>query len=224
MAAPKKKVRKSGVSAKPAAVKQLSLGARIHAFWIGENGIITLCMLAARQVRSPRSDVRRMAVLFVSSLGGLAVVGGVGGGKIYQWRVDASMREQALKAALAAQQVGENIGDFVGKRAEEAKRRNTTMVVGVFEMEVVEGNMRSPNSAELEIVVECDDKPTCDHIQKNGTPVRNEILSALSPMSREELLSREGKARLKRQIIERLNAFVPSGKIENVYFTRLVVG
>jgi flagellar basal body-associated protein FliL len=176
---------------------------------------------------SPDWPTRRMSMLFVLRLAGVVVVATL---SVHRYRV--------LKARgeFASEQPGpagvEHLGDFIGKQALEARRKNTTLVVGTFYVELrynaeVDSTKLVPgvaSAAEVEVVAECDLKKTCDFIEQHGSQARNEIINVLVPMDRDELMSRDGKRRLKKAIQDRLNAWIQDGRVENVYFSRLIVG
>lgn len=79
------------------------------------------------------------------------------------------------------------------------------------------------NIAELELVVECDSPDTHTYIEENLVQARNQLTDIFLSMERDDLLSREGKRKLKKRLIERLNGWMPRGKIQNVFFAKLVV-
>jgi hypothetical protein len=79
------------------------------------------------------------------------------------------------------------------------------------------------NMGMAEVVLLCDSPETRKWIQENIPVVRNEVLKAFSPMDREELLTKDGKLKLKNLIIKKLNAFLPEGTIQEIYFPRFVL-
>jgi flagellar basal body-associated protein FliL len=80
------------------------------------------------------------------------------------------------------------------------------------------------NNAEIEIVVVCESREICDTILKRITEARNEITNALTPLGREELLSRDGKKRVKRTVVERLNKWLgQDGLVIDIFFNRFVI-
>ena len=60
--------------------------------------------------------------------------------------------------------------------------------------------------------------------QDNLDQVRNQITNVLLPLERDQLLSREGKKKLKKALIERLNVWLPKGKVDDVFFSKLLLG
>src|SRR6185312_11573456 len=124
---------------------------------------------------------------------------------------------------------GQNLDDFIAKQAELAKRKFSVQSLGSFTVEIKtpkEETHRAAgvmNLADLEIVVECDVKSTCDFVEGRTAQIRNLVTDVLVPMEREDLLSKSGKAALKKKIIEKINSWLPAGKIENLYFDKLVV-
>lgn len=80
------------------------------------------------------------------------------------------------------------------------------------------------NLAELEIVVVCDGKETRDFMAASKVRVRSHLLSVLTTLDREELLSKEGKKRLREMLKRSLNDWLSEGKILELYFSKVVVG
>ena len=64
------------------------------------------------------------------------------------------------------------------------------------------------NMAEVEIQVQCDKKETCDFLDGQSAKVKDEVTQVFTAMERDELLSKEGKKKMKRKIIDRLNLFL----------------
>lgn len=129
---------------------------------------------------------------------------------------------------------GRNFGDFIKKQADEAKLRHSTQSLGVFSIELkappkdADGNTPKRSKsvmdlAEVEIIVECDEKETCDFIEDRMPLVRNEVTGLFTAMERDDLLSREGKRKLRNKIQAKLNLWLPSGKVQNIYFTKLII-
>ncbi len=124
---------------------------------------------------------------------------------------------------------GQHLGEFIGKQAEEAKRRHTTLNIGAYtvELKAVPGIVAPRgvnNMAQLELIVECDTKTTCAFLQDNHVAVRNQLTNVFTALEREELMSIEGKKRIKRRIIDRINSWLPSGRVERIYIVKLAVG
>jgi flagellar basal body-associated protein FliL len=120
------------------------------------------------------------------------------------------------------------VAEFIAKQAEEAKRRNTTLNLGDFivELKFAPGEVRPRgvmNMAELQIVIECDVKETCVYIDTNLVQVRNELTNVFVAIDREEVMSLEGKKRLKKILMERLNMWLPKGRVQSLFFAKFVV-
>ncbi len=111
---------------------------------------------------------------------------------------------------------------------EPSKNGLPTFTIGKFNIE-----LKGPKNGkrvrgllqivEMELVVECDTKKTCAYIEQNIAPVRGEVTDVFTPIDREEILSREGKRRFLREVIDKINNFLPDGKIENIYINKMVI-
>ena len=158
---------------------------------------------------------------------GVLVLGGI---YFNQIRED----KKLLTPITATGEQGKNFGDFIKKQSEEAKLRHSTQSLGVFSIELkgppkdAEGNTPKRaksvmDLAEVEIIVECDEKETCEFIEDRMPLVKNEVTGLFTAMEREDLLSREGKRKLQNRILSKLNLWLPTGKIQKVYFTKLII-
>jgi flagellar basal body-associated protein FliL len=171
-------------------------------------------------LRSPDQPTRRMSIFFFLSLVGMAIVVGVAAKRFYDLKHEQFMaQERAMEAKM---------GEFFAKQAEEAKRKGTTQSLGQFilELKPIPNQRQVPgvvNMAEVELVAQCDERDTCTYIEENIARVRNEVTNIFVAFDRDELLSREGKKRIKKSLLDKLNLWLPKGKIEEIYFSRLVI-
>lgn len=150
--------------------------------------------------------VSSAVALFVAVAGGMAValVRGFGGGGRH-----APLNPVKTRLALLA---------------EEALKKNNTFTLGAFEVELTPAKQDgTPFLAEFELVAQCLTQEACDFLERHPDLVRSEINAVLLPMPREEALGREGKDKIKKTIVQRLNAIIPIGHLEGVYFTQFRV-
>jgi flagellar basal body-associated protein FliL len=175
-----------------------------------------------RSLGSPDGPTRKMSVVFVASL--LCVVATlVAAGERYL----AIRRARSVSAATIRREES-MLSSFLKKQADLAMRKNVMFPLGQFSLE-----LRAPageplrrgvmNLAEVEIVLECDTKETRFYFEDNLPQTRNQVTDVLVAMDRSELLSQDGKLRLKHRIIEKLNTMLPRGKVENLYFSKLIL-
>lgn len=171
---------------------------------------------------SPDAPTRRMSVVFIASLLCVALIG-VAAGHRYL-----AARRARLASDASAQREESMLAGFLMKQADLARRKSVMFALGQFTLE-----LRSPagepvrsgvmNLADVEIVLECDTKETRFYFEDNLPQARNQVTDVLVAMDRAELLSQDGKLRLKRRIIEKLNTMLPKGKVENLYFSKLIL-
>ncbi len=173
-------------------------------------------------LRSPDRPTRRMAWVFLLSL---FCAGGV---LVYSVKraqvIRAYLTDRHQKQSKEAKQTEE----FFRKQSEAAHQKAVVISAGVFTLELKTDPSKPKvpgisNLAELEIILQCDTKETQEFIEKNMARVRNEIIASFLPLEREQILSRNGKAALRHQILERLNSWLPHGKILELYFPKLLV-
>jgi flagellar basal body-associated protein FliL len=209
-AAPKKKKGK----------KALKAGLWIHQVERLFTGASTQIKEIGRGLQSPDRATRRMSLLFFVSLtGAVALVG---------FAVHQVGWKSLLTRKSGPDAAGKNIGEFIGKQADEARRVMSTALLGQFTLELkpVPGQERVHgvmNMAEVELVVECDNPESCGYVLSNLTQVRNQVTNVFVEIEREDLLSKEGKRKIKRALMEKLNRWLPKGRIENLYFSKVVV-
>jgi flagellar basal body-associated protein FliL len=100
----------------------------------------------------------------------------------------------------------EHVGEFFGKQAEEARRRHTTMLLGEFvvELKQIAGEKKISGSlglVELEIVIECDIRETCQYIAQNIIQARNQVTNVFTALDRDEFMTLDGKKRIKKALM-----------------------
>ncbi len=177
-----------------------------------------------RNVRSPDRATRWMSILFFVSLFGMLIVLGS------TFTLLSSVHRGAKKSSTGAQQDqgAEHLSQFIEKQAEEAKEKVDTLEIGNFTVELkrlpnqrdVPGVM---NMAEVDIVVECDNKNTRYYLEDNLVQAKNQITGVFTAIDRDELLTRQGKRQLKKRLLDRLNTWLPKGKVENLFFSKLII-
>jgi flagellar basal body-associated protein FliL len=170
-----------------------------------------------RCLRSPDAPTRRGAIVFFIA-GTLWV--GVCIVAVYQIRLifhlPQNMDLQNAEKEAAARRLEKE------KTFHEAKP--LMFRAGSFEIQMKEhGRPRvgSVSVAELEVVVQCSTEATCHYLEANTVGLKDQVAAIFLPIEREELMSVEGKERLKLEITNKVNRWLPSGKIEKVYFSRL---
>jgi flagellar basal body-associated protein FliL len=176
---------------------------------------------AFSSVLSPDPPTRKMAVLFILSFIGLVSVGSV--------LMQRYWAEKKVTLVKEAQRVAKRIAEHIKKDSEQIKLRASVISLGSFTWEIKEtvSAKRSPgsiSSAEVEIVLQCDSIDTRDYIQENMVKVRDQLSNIFTSVDRAELMTREGKRKIKRTAIRRLNEWMSHGKIEDLYISKLIMG
>ena len=164
---------------------------------------------------------RRMAWVFVAALGGAVLVVSIAGSRYWHhW--------SALHSERRAVQLHEEamLSGFLKKQADLMHRKRVMLPLGSFTLELRQpagGTPANLNLADVEIVVECDTKETRTYLEDNLAQARNQVTNVFVAIDRGELLSADGKARLKKSLLDSLNASLPKGRIENLYISKLVL-
>ena len=172
-------------------------------------------------LKSTDRPTRRMSALFLLSFVALIFVAGYGA--VYFFNAGKNTAEKFENNEQA-----KSLSELFKKQAEEAKRRNTLQTLGTFtvELKAVPGITRPvgvTNLAIVEMVVECDSRETCVYVEDNVDAARNQVTNVFVAVDRDDLLSREGKRKIKKQVTEKLNLWLPHGRIESLFFSKLVL-
>lgn len=165
-------------------------------------------------------STRRMAALFFISLTGVILISVV--------CVKQSWDARKLRIVLEAQQRAIRLKELMRREADGAKLRASTVGLGGFILELkdVPNRKQGPsdlNMASVEIVLLCDEAETRTYIESNIVQVRNQLTNVFTSMDRDEFLSREGKRKIKSILIRKLNEWLPHGKVEDLYFSKLII-
>jgi flagellar basal body-associated protein FliL len=164
---------------------------------------------------------RRMSLMFMVSLMSAVVVMGISANRFIAHRKAVKL----LEARLAAQQLKEQ--ELL--RQEESKRQVNTVSLGSFTLEIKpeppvrRGGMGIVNMAEVELVLLCDSEETCEHISRHKVQVRNQLTQVFLPLDREEVMSKEGKRRIRAAVVKKLNSWLNHGKVNDLYFSKLII-
>jgi flagellar basal body-associated protein FliL len=164
---------------------------------------------------------RRMSLLFYLSVLGAFLILVIGSVSYYQERKARQHGEEALRAA-------EQMNEFFKRQSEIAKKKSAQMKLGNFTigLKLPPGQRRVKgvsNMAEVELTLECDSRETKDYIESHIEQAKGQVTNAFTAMYREELMSKDGKDRLKKIILDRLNAWLPDGKVTDAFFTRMLI-
>ena len=79
------------------------------------------------------------------------------------------------------------------------------------------------NFLKVDIALELSEKTVEKEIDEKMPKIKDTILLVLAEQTAEGISDNKGKARLKDEILKRLNSYLNTGKIENIYFTGFVV-
>jgi len=181
-----------------------------------------------RGLRSPDGPTQRMSIFFFLTLFVL-----VGLGFLTVQRSIRQRHEREASVAAAKEEAADKSAEAAllgNPEAFKETARSTSMLdLGAFtiELKAVPGHPPKKggfmNMAEVQLVIECDSQETHTYIEENLVQARSQVTDIFLSMDREELLSREGKRKLKKRLMERLNGWIPRGKVQNVFFSKLVV-
>lgn len=175
-------------------------------------------------VRSPDWSTRLGSFLFLGFFIATLFTVGVG------LRFVAQQREMRKSEAAKNDPELQKARDLQAKKAQDEARKKNTFVLGNFNASLKtplapggQGGNRPLNSVELEIVIECDALATRHYIEENIIPAQHQAASALNELTEADLMTAEGKRKLRRTIMYKLNTWLPKGRVEDIFFSHVVV-
>ncbi|MGK5084070.1 flagellar basal body-associated FliL family protein [Bdellovibrionota bacterium FG-1] len=237
---PRSKTAKSAKSAgkvaqkKKKKIKKAPLGDRIQA---GLTLFVAQTKEVFRGIRSADRPTRKMSYLFLASLGGLVVVsiltvhrGWLSQANNSQDRVAQVEVLEKPKKTTHGKAEGKGRKDAhggVGNSGDNDKPLLTMLPLGDFTVELKPLQGRrvktlQANLADVGIVLECDSNTTYVYLEQRVPQIRNQLTDVFLMIERDELLTREGKQRLKGRLLDQLNTWLPKGKIRNIFFSKLL--
>lgn len=185
--------------------------------------------------RSPDKATRKMTGFFYISIFVFIALLGSTGKNWYR-------SQAAKKKALAALQVEADKKAPHVLKEKEKEAIKLQLNLGEFMLELrprhEEGDGKAyekdrMNIATIEIIAECNSVEICHFVEQHIVQVRDQMILMLTGLEREVLMSREGKLKVKRALIEKLNHWLGQqgvsekgshkAPIENLYFNRLVL-
>jgi flagellar basal body-associated protein FliL len=173
---------------------------------------------------SPDRPTRRMSLLFLLSLAGLIVVVMIGTQRYW----GAKRKIQLALAERRAQKMTEQLR----KDSDAAEQRASMLNIGTFSVELKSSVPRTSsgrvfNTAEVDVVLQCDSSETRSYLDEHIVEARNQLTNVFTAIDREEFLTRDGKKKLKREIARKLNAWIsqalPHAKVQDVFFSKLLM-
>jgi flagellar basal body-associated protein FliL len=200
-----------------------SLGTRLK---LGVKSAGTQFVDMVRSVASSDRPTRRMSVFFFLSLIGVVVLSVMLVRHNSRVKREREAHELALREAQAERDAEASI---LGTHEAADKGHGASMLnLGLFTIALKPVAERSKKGsfvdmAEAELFAECDSQATHDFLEENLAQARSQLSGVFLGVDREELLTREGKRKLKKRVLELLNGWLPRGKVKNIYFSKLIV-
>lgn len=162
---------------------------------------------------------RHMALGFFMAIMGIGALTLVGGKYFRRW-------DEPAKENFADAQA-RNLSRFIAKQKGAHEKFMATTSLGSFLVQLKKPEGRIPahvlNMAEIEVALVCDSQATCDAVDSEKIQLRDQITRIFLEMSREDLMSLDGKRTLKEEVLRRLNAWIKKGEVRDVYFTKLII-
>jgi flagellar basal body-associated protein FliL len=112
------------------------------------------------------------------------------------------------------------------KMSAALKRHLSEINLGKFHI-AIQSNEQSQfeikNMGQIEITLLCNNEDLRNWIDQHKAIMQDQIYKILDIVTREDLMTAEGKKRLKNTLIKQLNEFLPFGIIHDIYFSNLVI-
>ena len=152
---------------------------------------------------------RKKLVVMVAAVLVLLLAGGAAWYFLVYKKAEAARQAEASKAAAIAKTVPEEaqIGPMV-----EIKE----FVVNIIGQDV-------SHYVKASMSLELDREATLDEVNKRMPQIRDAILLLIGNKTYEELQDIQGKNQVKAEVKSRINSFLKTGKVNNVYLTDFVV-
>lgn len=83
--------------------------------------------------------------------------------------------------------------------------------------------LKNEQDLRVEIVVECSQRETCDHIKKHIPEVQDLLIPILSSIDPNEFSNIENKITIRKKLTDRLNTLEMTGKVIQVHFNNLSI-
>lgn len=214
---PKKKKKKGKKASGPSMGERLNSFVALSRVWLVD---------LFKSIGSPDAPTRRMSIFFFLSFFGvitLSVMVIQRNSRLESERL-ARMEAEAKDSA----ERGEEAALLGGRESADHAHSSSMLNLGLFTIALKPVKERTKtgsfvNMAEVELVAECDSKETHDYLEENLAQARNQLNGVFLSVDREELLTREGKRKLKKRILELINGWLPNGKVRSIYFSKLIV-
>jgi flagellar FliL protein len=158
----------------------------------------------------------------------LVVVSGAGG--FFSWKYFKSAKADTTSQAATSGHEEEESTDAVkprkGKKKKEKEHGDKGATINFEPFLVNLADKEASRYVKTSIRLLVANKESADIIAKGETlmpRMRDTILGLLSTKTAEEMTSNEGKEKLKKEILERVNEYLPAEGAEEVFFTDFVV-
>ncbi len=110
--------------------------------------------------------------------------------------------------------------------AEELKKQQEKKIGEMFELDPFVVNLSDPRGKrylKLKITLELDPETTSETITPYTPKIRDMVIMLLTSLTFDEVMTPEGKIRLRDELFERFNLILKPHRIKNMYFTNFVV-
>ncbi|MEK7691541.1 MAG: flagellar basal body-associated FliL family protein [Bdellovibrionota bacterium] len=172
---------------------------------------------------SKDAATRWMSVVFFASVAGSAWIGL----KIFQkYQMYALVRAERLEeqqaSADSTQESNQN------RQVMIANRKAASLTLGKFSVQLKLGPGEKAikgfnNLADITVILMCDSKETKAYLQDKLQMAQDQVTIVFQDLTREEILSFEGKRRVKNDIVRRINQWMTKGRIEEIYISDLLI-
>ncbi len=110
--------------------------------------------------------------------------------------------------------------------AEKAKKEAINAVGEMFELQPFVVNLADPKGKrylKLKITIELESAEVLEKAEKAKPKMRDMVIMMLTSLTFEEVMTPEGKIRVRDELLERFNHVMRPSRIKNIYFTEFVI-
>jgi len=167
---------------------------------------------------------RRMAYFFLVNLCGFMIV--------TSWLVFTSFKlPSLLKESTSAMSLEEGFSPASAQPKPSPtplRYKETQVQLGIFHIELKpitdpHAATQGSNLVTLDLTLLCDHSETAETIKQALPKVRSLVINAFTGVDRKDFLTPDGKKSLKNNLIMKLNAWLPHGQIQDVFFSKLIL-
>jgi flagellar FliL protein len=115
------------------------------------------------------------------------------------------------------------IGEVEAEKAKKAAENAVGEMVGLEPFVVNLADPQGKRYLKLKVTIELESAEMLDQVEKANPKLRDMVIMMLTSLTFEEVMTPEGKIRIRDELLERFNHVLRPNRIKNIYFTEFVI-